>query len=713
MINRWIDSEAEKTVKDVSHACEKDLALTLYISRLVGSEPDLVLFSGGNTSMKTSVRTLVNDDVPALFVKASGVALERITPDGFICLDLDRIKKLRRLESLDDATMSDELRMRLLRPAGALPSIETLMHAFLDARYIVHTHPNAILCLTNRGDAETTCKRAFDESVAVIPYANAGLAFGKAVAEAVDTRPNGNAVVIMHHGLVTWGPDPKQAYSRTIEIVSNAERFIEQSRQRRIVFDIKQASLDVARDRYCAIAPILRGLISPPSSDPDAPYTKMHLTPLINEETLGILDLTDGREFAETSPLTPDYLVRTKSYSLFMNAPDFTNMETLKTKFAEAINDFSSRYDSYRRRYASRLPDFDPASTDLLPKVIMIPGVGAVCIGQDIENAAIVKDITEQALRIKRTIRETGGSYRGLTEDHLFDMEFRSIQRAKVNVGGGAPLKGSIAIVTGAAGAIGSGICDELLAAGCAVAVTDLPGDRLDETVGALRKKETRIFNNNDSSRVFGVALDVIDPESIKRAFDAVVSRFGGVDLLVINAGLAHVSPLIEMNLDAFKKLERVNIEGTLNLLAEAGRRLKLQGMGGDIVLVSTKNVFAPGAGFGAYSATKAAAHQLCRIASLEFALFNVRVNMVAPDAVFSHGAKKSGLWAEVGPGRMKARGLDEKGLEEYYRNRNLLRASVTAEHVAKAVLFFATRQTPTTGATIPVDGGLPDSTPR
>jgi NAD(P)-dependent dehydrogenase (short-subunit alcohol dehydrogenase family) len=173
------------------------------------------------------------------------------------------------------------------------------------------------------------------------------------------------------------------------------------------------------------------------------------------------------------------------------------------------------------------------------------------------------------------------------------------------------------------------------------------------------------------------------------------------------------VSPLTEMNLDAFQKLERVNVEGTLLLLSRAGKLFKRQNIGGDIVLVSTKNVFAPGAKFGAYSATKAAAHQLCRIASIEFAEMGVRVNMVAPDAVFSHGAIKSGLWAQVGPDRMKARGLDEKGLEEYYRQRNLLKARVTAEHVARAVVFFVTRQTPTTGATIPVDGGLPEASPR
>ncbi len=266
-------------------------------------------------------------------------------------------------------------------------------------------------------------------------------------------------------------------------------------------------------------------------------------------------------------------------------------------------------------------------------------------------------------------------------------------------------LVGRTAIVTGAAGAIGYGICRGLLERGCHVAITDLPGERLEKFVAEFRKC--------DADRVIGVPMDVTDPPSVVRGFAEVSANWGGVDIVVINAGIALTGPLAGIDLEAFRRLERVNVEGTLLVLAEAGRHFARQNIGGDMILISTKNVFAPGAGFGAYSATKAAAHQLARIASLEFAPLNVRVNMVAPDAVFSGGAHKSGLWAEVGPGRMKARGLDEKGLEDYYRNRNLLKAKVTAEHVANAVLFFATRQTPTTGACIPVDGGLPDATPR
>lgn len=266
-------------------------------------------------------------------------------------------------------------------------------------------------------------------------------------------------------------------------------------------------------------------------------------------------------------------------------------------------------------------------------------------------------------------------------------------------------LENKVAVITGVAGAIGHGICKKLLSEGCCVAATDINQEGLNALVTE--------FRDEFGDRIAGFEMDVTDEASVASCFDSIVKHWGGFDILVINAGIAHVSSLNEMDLEKFRKLEKVNIDGTLLTLAEAGRGLTLQGTGGDIVLVSTKNVFAPEATFGAYSATKAASHQLAGIASLELAPADIRVNMVSPDAVFSSGAFRSGLWAEVSPGRMKARGLDAAGLEEYYKNRNLLKSKVTARHVANAVLFFITRQTPTTGSTIPVDGGLPDATPR
>jgi len=271
--------------------------------------------------------------------------------------------------------------------------------------------------------------------------------------------------------------------------------------------------------------------------------------------------------------------------------------------------------------------------------------------------------------------------------------------------GANVPLRNKVALVTGAAGAIGYGICRGLLEKGCHVAATDLAGEKLDRLVADLSPLAP--------DHVLGVPLDVTDPKSVAAGFEAVIRAWGGIDIVVINAGIAMVSCLKETGLEAFRRLEKVNVEGTLLTLSATAHHFIRQGTGGDIVIISTKNVPSPGAGFGAYSATKAACHQLGRIASLELAPHGIRVNMVAPDGVFAEGNFKSGLWEEVGPDRMRARGLDEQGLQEYYRNRNLLKARVTGRHVANAVLFFVTRQTPTTGATIPVDGGLPDATPR
>ena len=335
---------------------------------------------------------------------------------------------------------------------------------------------------------------------------------------------------------------------------------------------------------------------------------------------------------------------------------------------------------------------FKPCATSAGASGVAIDLEGVKCAATDDELRNEVRTILQRATARPDRVSVPGGSA-------------YCIERHVGAVSAQAPLQNEIALVTGAAGAIGAGICRGLLAKGAYVVAADLAKEALDNLV--------RELNQASPGRIMGVTMDVADAASVAAGFDAVAEAWGGVDIVVVNAGIAMVAPLVELDMEAFRRLERVNVEGTLLTLAEAGRRLCRQATGGDMILVSTKNVFAPGAQFGAYSATKAAAHQLARIASLEMASSDIRVNMVAPDAVFSDGKRKSGLWAEVGPSRMKARGLDEKGLEDYYRNRNLLKARVTPDHVANAVLFFATRQTPTTGATIPVDGGLPDATPR
>ncbi len=711
MKSRWSDKEAADYCARYGERYGEDLALRTYTSRLLGCEKNLVLHGGGNTSVKTTAKNVFGESVSAIYVKASGYDLSEIEPEGHSGLNLDELKNLRKLDSLSDEAMTREVRARLLDPDSATPSIETLVHALIPKKFIDHTHADAILVLTNQPKGERHIpggkqhiKDALGKGVAILDYVHPGFELAKAVADAYQKNPNCRAMVWMRHGIVTWGETTRESYEAMIELVTRAEEYIARKAAKKVKVTVKiPTPVEKAKERWETVAPVLRGLLAALTDQSEHPYRRVILKTLIDREVLDFVDSGRGRELALSPPLTADHLIRTKALPLWIEKPSYEDVDKFRKQAAKAIEIYRREYNEYVERHAARMPA-GVARFDDLPRVILLPGVGAVAAGEDARAAAIVRDITSQTVKAKVRVAAMG-TYQGLPESTLFDMEYRSLQHAKLTKDQGLPLAGRVGLVTGAAGAIGSGIAQELLAQGCHLALTDLPGDRLDAMAAELQK----MF----AGRVIGVPMDVTDRASVAKAFRQVAAEWGGVDLVVVNAGLAHVAPLEEMELEAFHRVARVNVDGTLLVLSEAGRSMKTQATGGDIVLISTKNVFAPGAKFGAYSATKAAAHQLARIASLEMAAYDVRVNMVAPDAVFSHGERKSGLWQQVGPDRMRARGLDEKGLEDYYRNRNLLKAQITARHVANAVLFFAARQTPTTGATIPVDGGLPDATPR
>lgn len=703
MKNRWSSEQAKALAAGLGEGCDPGLAALVYASRLLGAETSLVLHGGGNTSVKATLADATGAAVPALFVKGSGIDLATIDPEGFVPLELPPLRRLRALDRLTDDAMVFELRRATLRPGYADPSIEALFHAFLPARFVLHTHSDAILALSNHREGRARLVEALGGGVALLDYVEPGFELAKAAADLGDSQPAAIGMVWSRHGLASWGESAREAYERMIEIVTRAERFLER-RGPAVALGASHGPAVVdattVEARVQQLAPILRGLLAAPGGSADRPRRPVILRSLTRPEVLAFIDAPEAAALAQTAPLTCDHLIRTKARPLFLESPDWGDAARLREQASGAIDAYAAEYEAYIARGVTRLPDsiipFDP-----LPRVVLVPGAGAFCAGRDAREATIAADIAEHTLAVKALI---GADYEGPSEEQLFDMEYKPQQHAKL-ARPERPLAGHVALITGAAGAIGAGIARGLLEAGAAVAITDLRGAPLDGLASELQADHPHA--------VVSIPLDVTDPASVATAFGAVVRRWGGIDLVVANAGVAHVSPLASMDLEAFRRLARVNVEGTLLVLREAARLFELQGTGGDVVLVSTKNVFAPGANFGAYSATKAAAHQLARIASLELAPFGVRVNMVAPDAVFGEGSRRSGLWAEVGPDRMRARGLDEKGLEEYYRGRNLLKVRVTSEHVARAVLFFATRQTPTTGATIPVDGGLPDSTPR
>jgi len=748
--DRWDDAGAERSVTRWGERFGEDLALRTYSSRLLGAEPDLVLHGGGNTSVKgvaPDLLGLLGDERPVVFVKASGRDLAAVEPEDHPAADLERLRHLTGVagadEILDDLVMERVLRSALLDPDVATPSIEAPVHAVIPGKFVDHTHADAILALTNRRDGDEVVRKALGGDVLILPYVTPGHELARAVARVVEGLPEelqrAGAMVWMRHGLVTWGETAEASYRRTIELVRRAERFLEEERRARSggqeSASAKSPTPETAAARLAAAAPILRGLLARPSGDPDRPWRRAVLRADTSAETLALLARPDLAELAAGGPLTADHLIRTKAWPLLVEEPPWDDPEALSGRLEQAVRGDETEYEAYVARHRERLPrgiePFDPA-----PRVVLLPGCGVVAAGEGAQRAGVALDVALHTLRVKAAVADAGAEWEGLGEEHLFDMEYRPLQLAKLR--SAAPpssprpsplsqeeervppaarclrdeLDRTVALVTGAAGAIGVGICRELLAAGAHVAATDLAGPALDSLVDELVA--------DHPGRVLGVPLDVTDPApatesstGVAAGFDRVAQTWGGVDLVVVNAGVAHVATIESMELADFERLERINVHGTLLVLRQAARHFRRQGTGGDAVVVSTKNVFAPGASFSAYSATKAASHQIARIASQEMAGLDVRVNLVAPDAIFGGGERKSGLWQEVGPDRMKARGLTEEGLEEYYRSRNLLKARITAAHVGRAVVFFASRQTPTTGATLPVDGGLPDATPR
>jgi len=697
MKNRWEQKVVDNLLQVFEGHFNHDLALRTYSTQLLGMEKTLVMHGGGNTSVKTIYTNILGETIPALYVKASGFDMSKFDPTGLTGLDLSHLLKLRSLDSLTDSQMINEFKTHIFDHHSGTPSLETLVHANITAKFIDHTHPDSILVLTSAANAKELIVEALGGDIIILDYYTPGFKLSKACADAFDKSPKSKAMILMHHGLITWGKTAKESYDLTIKLVTKAEKFIESKRTSKPKTKTTAPNIE----RYSKIAPILRGILA--GQPQGHPYNRFILMPMLDKNTLEFVGSKFGREMAQTPPITTDYLIRTKTFPLWIDNPNYDDINVIRKQILDAIAEYKSGYDKYYKRHKKMIDDklvkFDP-----MPRVIMMPGLGVICAGRDIYEAEIARDITEQTINVKTAISEIS-TFAGLSEEALFKMEYRSYQHSKLGSEIELPLLRQVAIVTGCAGAIGSGISRDLLKNGCHVALTDLPGDNLNSLYKEL--------NSEFGKKVIAAPMDVTDTESVSSAFSHIIQAFGGIDILIVNAGIALVCSLEEMSIDKFRHLEAVNIDGTLIVMAEAGRHFRVQQTGGDIVLISTKNVFAPGARFGAYSATKSAGHQLARIASLEFADMDVRVNMVAPDAVFSDKGRKSGLWAEVGPDRMKARGLDAHQLEEYYRGRNLLKTSVTAQHVANAVMFFLKRETPTTGATIPVDGGLPDATPR
>jgi len=697
MENRWSDADARACVERCAAlGAGEDLALRVYTSRLIGADPDLVLHGGGNTSLKSRALDLFGSEIDVLHIKGSGWDLASIDPAGLPAVALAPLCRLRDLERLDDGTMVAELRRALLDSAAPTPSVEALLHAFLPHRYIDHSHADAILALTNQADGAARVRALLGERVAWVPYVMPGLALAKRAAEIWEKNPDVEGLVLEKHGLFSFGETARESYERHIALVDVVQSHLAQAMEGRRPLDARPV---VAAREPSEVAPLVRGALAEPTGNRDAPFRRFILTHRSSDEILHFAAAELGPRLALTPPITPDHVIRTKGPYLFIERPPYNDLAALGNLLRGDVERYRHAYRQYFERNAAGRAGL--VMLDPTPRVVVLPGIGIFAAGETAKAAKVAADIAEHTIRTK--IRAmTIGDYQGLPERDLFDMEYWSLEQAKLGKQAPAPLAGQVALVTGGAGAIGEGIARKLLAAGAHVVLVDIDAERL-----------ARVATSLKSSAVFTVEADVAHDGELEQAFTRAAGAFGGIDIAVVNAGIAQTGTLEELDSDDFDKTVDVNLRGSFLTLRQSLRSMRQQGTGGNIVLVSTKNVVAPGAGFGAYSASKAGAHQLARIAALEGAAIGVRVNMVMPDAVFGDAANPSGLWEQVGPERAAARGLDPAQLEEFYRNRNLLKARVTADHVGNAVVFFATQQTPTTGAALPVDGGLPDAFPR
>jgi rhamnulose-1-phosphate aldolase/alcohol dehydrogenase len=706
MESRWSDRDAAEYVERFGPRWGEAMALRVYTSRLIGRDPDLVMHGGGNTSLKGTVTTLVGDAVEALFVKGSGWELDTIEPPGLPAVRLEPLRRLRALPALSDEEMVNQLRTNLLDAGAPNPSVETLLHAFLPHRFVDHTHADVALVVTNQPPAEAAAmvRDAFGPRWGVVPYVMPGFALAKLAAEVFERAPDVEGLVLLNHGLFTFADDARTAYERMIAAVDRAERFARaRARGPRPVLGASRPATGRA-EAACRLAPVLRGALAQATGDEDRPWRRVVLEWRADEEVVALLDAPDAAALAAENPLTPDHVIRTKGPALVLDGSlPLDDPPALRARLDEAVARFRARYDAYveahRHRARGPITKLDPS-----PRVVLVPGVGVFAAGPTRRDARIAADIAEHTVRAK-ALANVIGRYTGLADADLFDMEYWTLEQAKLGRAKEAPLAGQVALVTGAAGAIGFAICEKLVEAGAHVVVSDVSPERTAAAVRDLDPKARGV--------AAGVVMNVTDEGSVAAGFADACREYGGVDVVVLNAGIAHVSPIETTDPSAFRRVVETNLVGYFLVLREAAALLRRQGTGGSVVVNSSKNVFGPGADFGAYSASKAGAHQLGKVAALELAAAGVRVNMINADAVFGDARRPSGLWQEVGPARARSRGLDPGALQDYYRARNLLKARVTGAHVGNAVVFFAANLTPTTGATLPVDGGVPDAFPR
>ncbi len=678
MLNEWRDSDAEASIERYADAgVSADLALRVYTSRLLGRVSALVLHGGGNTSVKTVVPDLSGDPAEVLCVKGSGWDMASIEPQGLPAVRLAPLCRLRAREALSDEEMVRFQRANLLDPMAPNPSVETLLHAFLPHKFIDHTHANAVLSLADQPDGTMLCRDVFGARVAIVPYIMAGFHLAKAAADVFDAHPSVEGLILIKHGIFTFGGTAREAYDRMIDLVSVAEAFL--AKGRRPVF--APVRLPQAMASLAEVAPILRGAASLPDPKRDGAWHRQILEFRTSPAILDYVNGVDLARYAQAGVVTPDHTIRTKNQPLIVPAPAAGALDRFKAETLAAAQAFATAYQAYfERNNAGRSPPKRPL--DPLPRVILVPGLGLFGLGRSRKDARIAADIAENTVATI-TDAEAIGRFESLDPAELFEMEYWSLEQAKLGQGQEKALAGQVAVITGGAGAIGLATARAMSVAGAEVALFDRDAAALQVAAGTI-------------SGALAVICDVTDPVSVRAAFDTVAEAFGGVDIVVSNAGAAWQGRIGDVEDTVLRQSFELNFFAHQTVAQNAVRAMLAQGTGGVLLFNVSKQAINPGPGFGPYGLPKAATLFLCRQYAVDYGRDGIRANAVNADRI------RSGLLTpEMVAARAKARGI----AESEYMSGNLLGREVTAEDVAQAFLHQAVALKTTADVTT-VDGG-------
>lgn len=681
--NLWDETKAKQA--------GDELDLLVYRSNLLGLDRRVCNWKGGNTSTKCTVPDIHARPRRVMFVKGSGSDLATIDRSGFAGLWLDDVEPLIEREHMTDEEMVDALLQCMMHPNMPRQSIETLLHAFIPFDYVDHTHPDSIIAFCTTDIGEQLAKEAFGDTIAWIPYIRPGFDLAKQIGLAVRNNPHIKAVFMAKHGLVTWGNTAEQCYNSTIEIINQAAAFIEERMAGKEAFGgAKVPALSEERRQAEAIAvlPVIRGAVSR--------NRRMILHYDYSPDTLEFVNSRQGKELALTGAACPDHLVHTKYVPLYVDYnPAEDDLDTLKNRIREGVDRYAEEYKAY---VDSCRADGDAPMGDPYPRIILIPGIGLIATGPDKATAMNAAGLFERAIEVMRGASALG-NYISMTPKEAYDVEYWPLELYKLTL---APpekeLARRVALITGGAGGIGKATAELMAKLGAHVVVADIAAERAQAVAHELE-------GNFGAGRALAAAVDVTDEQRVVDSYSEAILHYGGVDIVVSNAGVAMSKPIEETSLAEWDRLFAILSTGYFLVSKEAARLMKEQGIGGSIIFVTSKNAMVASSGAAAYNAAKASELHLARSLAQELGKDGIRVNCVAPDAVLEGSLIWSGKWREE---RAAAYGIRPDELEEYYRKRTVLQVNVYPSDIAEAVLFFASdRSGKTTGCTLTVDGGV------